>query len=668
MKNTCLFASVGLSLLAAFTLSAQQAEERQADFLLRQQGAQVWLQPVLPPLMQIAGAPQAFYEHYWEFGDGHFSFEEKPVYVYADTGTHEVFYLATGKYDNGKAPKSRKKKTEPTKDPPPRAVAQASPPVLPRPAASIGLRAVRNPRAGEEFVAILAYANPHPQPQSGQLYFFFNQRDYRHEHFHFREARAHYGEIETPAALAWAGPPFQYEGWAGPSGSVGWHQTSLPAAGPDETLAELRRTYQTARSWRYEGLLSGEQRHLFLSLDASSQMLADTNAIITLTALLVSDDQRTVERYDLEIEILASHDPNYLAVSRRRANFRGIRYRSLVYKAHFQNTGEGPASRVEITCDVPLGLDAAKVQVLEAHPACPLCPEGETEWSCLDTAYREGKLVFTFHNIYLPGTRQEGVRDRDSTKGYVKYRLWPSRDLRKLPMSPRASIVFDKNPPIVTRRAPTHFKPGLSPGLHSGWYFFPQEQQPNHFALGLSLAPFKPYRAYLQWELWAGLPGQAIRSIDREQETIRWLDVFEVPSPFEAIIDSVTTRVVERIEEPLYFQLVPFHLRKNASDWLGFGGGLLLNLAYRRVETIETLTTERIVYRFPDETMPLPDFYLRQEMTSRSQSQNWTAQAAAFADVRLGRVRQGAALGLRALLPLERRPAPYFLVYLGWRL
>jgi hypothetical protein len=668
MKNTFRYKLLWPALLAAFALGAQTAPERQADFILRQQGSQVEFEPVLPPLMQMAGAPRAYYEHYWEFGDGEFSFEARPAHTYADSGAYEVYYLATGKYDNGKAPKSRKKKTEQSGSAPPRAVAQASPRVLPHPAASLGLRAVRNPRAEEEFVCILAYANPSPITQSGRLYLFFNQRDYRREHFRFLEARAHFGEREAHEAWAWAEPPFQYEAWAGLAGAPSWRQVDLPSANPEQALAELRGAYASARSWRYEGLSAGESRRLFISLEASPHMLADTNAIINLTALLISDDQRSVERYELEIEILASHDPNYLAVSRRRTGFRGIQSQSFVYKAHFQNTGEGPASRVEITCEAPLGLNAAGIQILDYYPACPFCPEGGAEWSCLDTTFREGKFIFTFHNIYLPGTRQEGVRDRDSTKGFVKYRLRPAEDIRKLDLSPRARIIFDKNPPIVTNRALTHFKPGLSPGLLAGWTIYPRSRQPDHFSLGLSLSPFKSYRPYLQWELWVGLPGNTIGEDGEWRDTVRWVVEGESDLPFPAIIDSTSTLARSRVEKPVLFQFVPLQLRENARDWLGFGGGLLLNLRYRRVEINETHISERIVYRIPDDTVPLPDYYRRIESESSRLTRGWTAQAAIFADVQLGQVRRGPSVGLRALLPLERDPAPLVSLFAGWKL
>src|SRR5699024_2134646 len=61
----------------------------------------------MPPLLQIAGAPDAFYTYYWEFGDGDYSFEEKPKHTYTQKGDYQVRLWSTNNYDNGKQPASR---------------------------------------------------------------------------------------------------------------------------------------------------------------------------------------------------------------------------------------------------------------------------------------------------------------------------------------------------------------------------------------------------------------------------------------------------------------------------------------------------------------------------------------------------------------------------------
>lgn len=667
MRNTslCLFA---ILLFANLSMSAQTIPDRQADFATRTVGNTVQFEPILPALTQIAGAPQAYYEHYWEFGDGTFSFAEKPQHTYADTSDREVYYLATGKYDNGKAPKSRKKKASVPKEKP-KAMADAGsamPSILQNDLAPLGLRAVRNPRAGEELTCVLAYANRTPMVQSGTLHLFFNQKDYKAEHFGFIESRSHFGEKEIAKSMSWHAPLLHYNGWASLETTNDWYAASLPAREPEEALSELENRYRSNRSWNFEGLQSEELRHLFFSFQATDAMLADTNAIITITVLMISDDRRVVEQYDLEMEIVASHDPNYIAVSQRRTGFRGIRAKDLVYKVHFQNNGEGPASRVEVTCDVPPGLHAAGLQVIDLYPQCLLCPDQATSWSCLDTTFLEGKVVFTFQNIYLPGTRQEGLTDRDSTKGFIKYRLLPDKKIRKLSLDSRASIVFDKNPPIRTNGAATAFKPGFSPGLMAGWNIFPDDAALNHFTIGISAAPFSPYRRFFQYELWIGLPNGA-REIESAsfRDTVRREGQMLPNLPFSATVDSVTSGFRNATEEALYFSIVPLQLRKNMTDWLSFGGGLMLNLEFLRRNIRETGLIERRVYN--DVNEEISDFYLSAEFENNATVKRTKLRAAVFADVHLGLVRKGPALALRPVLRFGEKPSFYVSAFAYWK-
>jgi len=660
--------------LAAFSLGAQ-TPERQADFMTRNIGDTTLFAPVLPPLVQMAGAPQGYYEHYWEFGDGAFSFEENPRHVYADTTVREVYYLATGKYDNGKAPKPRKKNAQRVKQKASGAMADAGnamPAILPHASAPLGLRAVRNPRSGEELACIFAYANRTPAVQSGTLHLFFNQKEYRQPHFNFKEGRTHYGELETVKSLSWNGPPLLYNGWTGFNPDSDWYAVSLPDREPEAALSELEAKYKSNVSWRFDGLMPDELRHLFFSLDATEAMLADTNAIITITGLLISDDRHVVEQYDLEMEIVASHDPNYIAVSHRRTGFRGIRGKDLVYKVHFQNNGEGPASKVEVTCDVPRGLSAAGLQVLDLYPECLLCPDqGAPGWSCLDTSFQDGKVVFTFQNIYLPGTRQEGVNDRDSTKGFIKYRLLPDRKIRKQNMDSRASIVFDKNPPIHTNSATTAFKPGFSPGVMAGWNIFPDSSALNHFALGISVSPFSPYKRFLQAELWLGLPEERTRE---EQITERYTRSFTDPLGEPDAITTIDSmiRFQQRILETsvLNLGIVPLEIRKNWSDFFSTGGGILLNLKVNRFETQETgitRTTRRCIL-FPGSTQP--DCFDPEETQledTSSTRQVTTLRAAIFADLHIGFVRKGPALALRPILRFGEKPSFYVSAFAYWK-
>ena len=532
--------------LWGISLSAQTPaanSQRSTDFYISQSGSQYRFDPVVPPLQQIAGAPPAYYDYYWEFGDGNFSFKEQPDHQYILPGEYDVQLLATGKYDNGKPPRRRRHSVR-VDTSVVVASTESGPTALPDEWASIGMKTIRSARPGEELVCIFSYRNNLPVTQNGRLLFFYNEKRYASSHFTFSEARTHHGEEAEglEEGLTWNPPTNEWstDYWASTSEGILYHQIAIPAEDGDELIRDAKAKYLNTRTWRFRGINPGEQRNLFLSLDATPEMLADTNAIITLQGIYLTDDGQAAEPFTLELEIVASHDPNTMSVSDTRMGFRGVRRKELSYKVRFQNDGEGPASNVEVSCDIPKGLNLEKLEVLDYYPKCPICPEGEASWSCLDTTLQEDKLIFTFRNIYLPGGKQEGVSDRDSTRGFIKYRLKTGRGIKKRPMSSQASIVFDKNPPILTNRSKTRFKPGLSPGIILAHHFLDGTETPSYTSVGISISPFKPYRKYLQAELFAGLGRDSRILLQPPPDTVSIItDFIDPTAPFPAVVDSI---------------------------------------------------------------------------------------------------------------------------------
>ncbi|MFN4081206.1 MAG: hypothetical protein ACK4NS_09915 [Saprospiraceae bacterium] len=630
-----------------------QTGERSVDFRTLPEDEGLRFEALTPPLQQIAGAPAAFYDYYWEFGDGQFSFEERPLHRYASSVPREALLLATGKYDNGKAPRSRKKTVAPPATAHKQAVASASPSVLPNPSARIALRAVRNPRAGEESVWVMGYGSGRAGMGAGSLYLFFNQRDYKTRHFEFVEARTHHGEEAiAPQWSACQSEPLsdglvcaaETPAGAGPYGSF---------YTPDEALRQLRQTYRDSRAWRFSELGAGEVRHIFLSLMAAESMIADTHAVIMASALWIGDGGGELERFDLEMEILASHDPNYIVTLRKRTGFRRIAAKEFGYKVRFQNTGEGPASKVAVTCRLPRGLDPGSLRLLDAYPACPPCAAVPAGQSCLDTARYADRIEFTFRNVYLPGTRQQGVGDRDSTKGFLRFSLKPSGSVSKLPMPTRAHIVFDKNAPVFTNATQSTFKPGFSPMPFAGWLSQPTAPRGGALVLGLGAAPFRPWRKYLQFEIMAVLDGgmreQAETRYDSTAHAL-FLTAFDIP----AIVDSFRTTVrEERIEASHSVWISPLHLRKNVSDFVGIGAGALLGLQ-RRQSSVKTTVTERQMIYATDLPLNTPRNKLMLFMESGvsyepvlTEYDRLFAGYGFFAEISLGAVRRGPSLSLR---------------------
>ncbi|MCS7036440.1 MAG: PKD domain-containing protein [Saprospiraceae bacterium] len=660
MKNIIVF----FALLMVRTLHGQPLPSRDGDFRWHwQEGRGMQFQSILPPLAQKAGAPPAFYDHYWEFGDGSYSLEKEPVHPYRKEGTYEVFYMATGKYDNGKAPRSRKKSVQsPAAGEPKNAVAEHS---LQK--QHLRMQAVRNPRAEEEFVCILTYRNLTPVEQSGRLLFFFNERAWPAAHFDWLEARIHHGEV-AEELLSYTPIPFSDSDFLAdlqPSPLHDYLALRPPFKNPHH-FERLNQQYRNFKAWRFKALQAGEQRHLFVSLMARPNMIKDTSALIYLSGLYESDDGRVSERFDLELEIVASHDPNTMAVSKRRMGFRRVKNKHLDYKIQFQNTGEGPASTVKISTPIPQGLSAQRLYLLDFQPLCAICPKKEAPYSCLDTQILKNELVFTFKNIYLPGTRQQDTNDRDSTKGWIKYRIHPDRQVRKLPLNTYASIVFDKNPPVVTNHASTHFKTGLSIAPAVGRDL---DKGNSHLSVGLLLAPYKPWRSFLQGEVWQHFRQADATSTSYQKDT-SWFKAIILANGVinEAKIDSSYREV--RVRRTTYFPDLSFALMPgyHLNDWLSLGAGAQFSLTWQRTE--EEITFARSVRAFnlstKEEMKHLSkDYPAQKELLQTSRSTEWDWRL--FAHVFVGRVRSGPSVGLRYFVPLGSDREGRWFAFVTWR-
>ena len=99
-----------LTLWQASAIAQTEPAERQADFSVTDENEGVRFQPLMPPLVQKAGAPTAYYSYFWEFGDGSFSTEAQPLHRFAGPGDYPVSLDATAHYDNGKKAKKKKSK------------------------------------------------------------------------------------------------------------------------------------------------------------------------------------------------------------------------------------------------------------------------------------------------------------------------------------------------------------------------------------------------------------------------------------------------------------------------------------------------------------------------------------------------------------------------------
>ena len=370
------------------------------------------------------------------------------------------------------------------------------------------------PRPGEDMVLIIGYRNEKEKAAiNGSMVLFYNERQFRKNNFDYSEERTYHNEQKTSLSNILAYVPgnqnSEMNSLAGPNAffqdeSFGYYGGNLA-----ELIAAKQQTFRQNQSWRFNNLEKGGEKYFFITLHTTPEMIKDTNAVVELSGMFIPDNPALeIEEYTLELQIVASHDPNRMMLKNRRLNYRFTgKKKEMTYTVRFQNTGRGPARQASVAVSMPAMMDANSVEILDYYPKAAFCNSIiKPRQSCLDTIIQKDSIYFVFNNIYLPGLRQQGFSDPDSTMGFIKYRMHFNKELKKLPFESNAAIIFDKNKPIYTNSQKGYFKPGKSYGVIAGYNFFfgNNVKDENYFAIGGSISPYAPHRKYLQEELYAG--------------------------------------------------------------------------------------------------------------------------------------------------------------------
>ncbi|NQX39742.1 hypothetical protein SAMN05421820_106140 [Pedobacter steynii] len=619
----------------------------------------------LRPLRQIAGAPEPFYTYFWEFGDGSFSFEKEPLHFFPGNDLYQVRLFATNSYDDGKRPPTRPKPLKPGTSRP--VLASNQGPSLFKSGGSIEMKTNCMPKPGDDMMLVLGYRN---KPEngianlSGTIAFLYNDKEFNKDNFELAEVRSYYNEKKSAidkhgsfAALKQQAENPYTTSLKGPAAPA----TTSPVFDPEGTalIKEKMSAFRKAEGWKFQNLKSGQENFLFLHLKTTPEMIKDTNAVVKLTGMFIPDDAlAATEFFTMELQIVASHDPNKMMLKNSRMNYRFTgKNRKLTYKVKFQNTGKGPAKKVDVGVAIPPNLDIASIEVMDSKPKIVNCDSAYVNQSCMDTIRTADSVHFVFKNIYLPGLQQKGVNDADSTMGYVEYKIGFLEKPKKLPFRSGAAIVFDKNEPIYTNRAAGKYKTGLSPGIIAG-YGFPFESGNTPFSgqknitFGLSIAPYSPHRYFLQAELYMNSFSEKEFLIKRTPGNGRFIPV---PNRKEEKIDYIDSTARIRV---LTINLVPLQIRRNFNKYFGAGIGTLVSFNLDKQATpLRTIVLEAtatgasppIIKSFKKISSSFNDF-----------------QNTLFADIQVGKVHIGPAIGFRYLYTLQHSNNR-LITYLTWK-
>jgi hypothetical protein len=604
--------------------------------------------PETPALNQIAGAPKAFYTYFWEFGDGNYSKEPNPKHTYGKEGTYEVRLWATNNYDTGKPPTTRPKKVKVDKVT-----------VTPNETASMetDFELIRNrePLPEEEIVIVVRYKNPKNYTTNGKLYLFYNEQKYKANNFELLDTRTYHGEKLIPDdGFAYTQTTNDTDTYlASASNEILKYRTQLQDTTERTdlslTLDEARLYYKNSSALQFSDMAPNEERNVFFTLRTTPEMLKDTSAIISVRGVYVPDanyDNHKVK--DMEMEVVTSHDPNKMSTNSTFLNYRFARYKTLKYKIKFQNNGEGPARTIRLETDIPEMLDKSTLEVTDMYPKCEICPKEEVTYSCLDTTFTKKQAIFTFKNIYLPGSEQKNVKVYDSTKGFVKYKIKFAKDFHKKKTKSRTAIIFDKNEPIITNYSTTRFLPGVSVGVKTGYNSFSGLKNSKSYFIGATVSPYKSYRLYWQVELLNSFHQYDAKTEVEERRV-------DGAQGFQFLERTTTTDSYENVDWE-----IPVLLRYNLNNYIGLGAGLqgTISLSEKR--------DQRILIEQFEGVSPDAPIFNTQENFSETSSSFTNLRTGFLVEATAGFARIGPSLGVRYVVNFKQ-DFNYLQLYAIWK-
>ena len=557
---------------------------RRATIGFIQNGNAVTFKPETPPLIPIAGAPKPSYSYLWELGDGHYSKEAEPKHVYKNKGNYTTRLAVTNNYDNGKPPATRPKKV---------AVNDITD-INYKDIASIedqnGFAIIKNcdPIPEQEMVVAVGYQNLENYVASGKLYLFYNEKQFKNNNFELIDFRTYANEREvkenTVASVDDLDDSKNYLASAENTIKLKKYRNTTAEEDLDATLLEANKTYHNVSVLEFDEANPGETRNVFYTFKTTPEMIKDTSATVTMRGIFVPNrSYKNHKIKNLEMEIVTSHDPNKMGSNGSFMNYRLVRFKRVNFKTRFQNNGEGPARMIRLETDVPDMFDKKTFQIEDMYPKCPICPKDEEPTvSCLDTIIKQKQIFFTFKNIYLPGSEQKNVHEKDSTKGFVKYSMKFAEDFHKVKTRSRTAIIFDKNEPIITNYATTRFLPGISIGAKAGYNVYPDLEKSTSYFVGATISPFKSYRFYWQAE-W-------VNALNKYDSEVNIQNVINTNANGVRQLVRTTTAT----ENKNVNWEVPLLVRYNINNYIGIGAGIQanINVSEEQNQNIKTETFE----------------------------------------------------------------------------
>ncbi|WP_099367155.1 PKD domain-containing protein [Sphingobacterium sp. 1.A.4] len=618
--------------------------------------------PIIRPLVPIPGGRQAYFTYLWDFGDGNFSTKESPEHQYARPGDYEVSLYIVNNYDNGPRPKKPKTKVKvesryASNSKTPNSFEQQF-------FKSNGIFQIfKNANAvpGEDMSLVVGVK---PTTEKGTILILTNEKLINPNGFllanqsQYHQERIITTEKKQELDRLWANVQRTS---ITQSGSPDYGLIEEIEFKPNEAkkyFHELLDEYNTVSQYEIDATI-GETQFSILNMDITPEMLADTNAIITVTGIYLAEGKDPMI-HKLDVPIIKSHDPNKMSVRPALVDYRlQFKKKKLTYKVQFQNDGEGDAKNIRLEMFFPKQINTRSFKLLNLYPGCDTCKTAN-DLGCYTYEFvNDDKIIFHFRGIALPGKASPTLTDQDSSKGFIRFTLQTHKKLQKQTLKSHTDIYFDKNEPIRTNNASLRFRPGLSPILFLGLNApaKPKDDEigkmTKGLSLGVGLAPIAPYkRPYWQVELYASTFGTDLnlQGINRRGE-------IQIPDGKGGLVYR-TYGSYDSIAKKQYLSLqIPIQVRYNINRYIsaGIGAAAKTTINYKNDgrTTYHILNANGETTPFDQENIP--------EKEKRS-----ALLFSPLVDLNIGRAYLGPAFGIRYQYDKTYKSNLNF--YLMWRL
>ena len=621
MNQTLLTTLIALSVISS--MSAQTLHQATVNVTTQSVSREVALQSngvalksqLKPRSGASANAEKPFIKYFWEFGDGTFSTDEKPLHTYNTEGGQKVQLFMTPCYTLDKIKPAiqtiqTNKSSIASKNPEPSwkgTLLMTS---------NLTLHNIKAVRANDVFVGIASLRNPLSDKRNAKLYIFYNKKN------QVKEAKKIL--LLKDARI---------------------YRTTEGVYGQESAMInKLNKDYYDVKVFKVNEL-DKTARNVFMTFEVMEKPGFERIKDLDIVAAMVVDGSPNVEQNTLSFKTASSFDPNNIKAP-GLMSFRFVENKPFKFRINFENIGNNPATSVQVKATVPDILEASSIQNIKMVPA--FTTNNVRDSAMKYTISSDGKFInFAFSNIDISGIKEDWKPKKKASQGYIEYELKPKQGIRKRGFDSNAEIIFDNNTPIIADKDKTQFRDGLSIGVKAGMNYQPNTEGSNYF-IGATYSSYRPAGIYLQMEAMVDLTKRIV-----EHDTATSYVTKIPPDTQFGYFKADSFVFAEKYRRTNSIRLVPIHFRYDFSKFVSVGLGLNADVSFSTVQRFQTPST---IKYYRDFSTQFPTIIAEKCQYGRKQLSSITKtdiDYGIFGDIAFGNYSHGLSVGLRAMQPFK---------------